>query len=137
MFWKRKKHRSDDDQVIHPSADQRKAYRYELENAGGINMDLYGTTVRLINLSAEGAAFPNTSYKIGDTAQAGLLLTKPWMRYTTLVKVTIEVVEVDEENVCHCLFKNCSDENREAIHKYILERQKADLRKLRKNDSSH
>ena len=136
MFWKRKKHRSDDE-IIHPSSNHRKAFRYDLENADGIHMDLYGTTVPLINLSAEGAAFPNTSFKTGDTEQAGLLLTKPWLRYTTLVKVTIEVKDVDENNICHCLFKNCSDENKEAIHKYILERQKADIRKAKKDDSSH
>lgn len=137
MFWKRKKRRSDEDQVIHSSADQRSSFRYELENADGINMELCGTTVPLINLSAEGAAFPNTSFKTGDTAQAGILLTQPWIRYACLIKVTIEVVDVDENNVCRCLFKNCSEEDKETIHKYILERQKADLRKLRKNDSSH
>ncbi|MFO7754059.1 MAG: PilZ domain-containing protein [Desulfobacteraceae bacterium] len=136
MFWKRKKHRSDDE-TIHPQADQRRAFRYDLENADGISMDLYGTTVNLINLSAEGAAFKNPSYKIGDTERAGLLLTKPWLRYTTLVKVTIEVVDVDENNICHCLFKNCSDEDRESIHKYILERQKTDIRKSKRNDPPH
>lgn len=137
MFWKRKKRRSDDDQVIHPSPDKRRSFRYELENADDINMEVCGTTVPLINLSAEGAAFPNISYKTGDTDHAGILLTQPWLRYACIVKVTIEVVDVNENNVCRCLFKNCSEEDRETIHKYILERQKADIRKFRKNDSSY
>lgn len=46
-------------------------------------------------------------------------------------------MDVDENNVCRCVFKNCSEEDRETIHKYILERQKADIRKFRQDDSSH
>lgn len=137
MFWKRKKRRSDDEQLIHPSPDKRGSFRYELDHTDGIDMEISGTTVPLINLSAEGAAFPNTSFKPGDTEEASILLTQPWLRYACIVKVTIEVVDVDENNVCRCLFQNSSEEDRETIHKYILERQKADIRKFRQNDSSH
>lgn len=39
----------------------------------------------------------------------------------------LRILKIDSENICHCIFEQCSLDQHELIHRYVLEMQKHDL----------
>ena len=125
MFWKKKKPVTDT--IVPDSDDQRESYRYEFEEGQGFEMIFQGKTVTVLNISAGGLAFKNSGFKQFDTDFVKFTLDIPNFTGNTDFYAGLRILNISENDICHCIFEQCSLDQHELIHKYVLEMQKNDL----------
>lgn len=118
MFWKEKQ---DNSEIFSYEAnDRRSAYRVCPPANAPIVFEFGGEKVQVVNVGAGGLAFKNKGFKSGDTQSIELLLP-----YQSITLATIlEINDIDDENVCHCQFRKIGEDEIDAIHQYVLNRQK-------------
>ncbi len=127
MFWKKKKQFTS--LFTHASSDKRDAYRLAFGRDEAPEILFKGKKVSLINLSAGGTAFKNAGFSVGDRDTVTVALRMfPDVPPVSLA-LEIEIMEIDTENICRCLFRNRSEDSTETIHKFLLEKQKQTLKK--------
>ena len=83
------------------------------------------STVEVLDIGEGGLAFQNDSFKAGDMQQALFAIPTE----NVMISTTIEILRVDENNVCHCKFRDLASDAQNAIRRYMLVIQKAELRK--------
>lgn len=127
MFWRKKHHRSESDLIVHETENRRESYRVEPDANDPIYIKIENRYVPLINIGALGAAFRHTELNKGDVQAAAFTL--PNARHP--ITLTLEVVAVDADHICRCRFIDISDDAINAVHKYMLEMQKAAIRRKR------
>ncbi len=132
MFWKKKK--PEDDSFTHESSDKRNTYRYQFKENQKLEIQFQGKTVRLIDISAGGMAFKNNGFKPLDFDFIKFRLDIPDFNRDNTFFAGLRIINIDETDICHCLFEQCSLDQHELIHKYVLEMQKIELRN---NDPAH
>ncbi|MCP3873021.1 MAG: PilZ domain-containing protein [Desulfobacteraceae bacterium] len=125
MFWKKKKQQTDT--FIYESKDKRDAYRYDFKDGQGFEIQFKGKTLQVINISAGGIAFYNSDFEQFDSDFVKFKLDIPNFKDDTSFYTGLRILTIDETNICHCIFEQCSLEQHELIHKYVLEMQKDDL----------
>ena len=125
MFWKKEKPPTDI--LVHESEDQRQSFRYEFGDSEGFNMAFKGRTVRVINISAGGMAFRNQGFNQFDFDFVKFQLDIPDFTGDTTFFAGLRILRVSSRDTCHCIFEQCSLDQHELIHKYVLEMQKKDL----------
>jgi len=86
------------------------------------------TEVRIIDISAGGISFQSTAVEVGDSQPVNFYL--PGTHKT--VSLTLEVVQIDDRNICHCRFTGAEEESVEHVHQYVLYRQKEIISEERK-----
>jgi hypothetical protein len=125
LFWKKKSRQADN--IICDSDCKRNAFRYEFKNNQGFTIRFRGRTLRVINISAGGLAFADSGFSPLDSDSVSFSLDIPNFRGQTDFSSELRIVEIDSDGICHAIFENCSPEQCELIHKYVLEMQKNDL----------
>lgn len=125
MFWKKKK--PDTDTVSHPSTDKREAYRYKFKKNHGFLISFKETQIRVLDISAGGMSFENNGFAQFDSDFIKFELDIPGFHGDSTFFAGLRILKIDDNNICHCIFEQCSLEQHELIHKYVLEMQKNDL----------
>lgn len=125
MFWKKTKPATD---TIRSNAkDKRESYRYHFKPGQGFSIKFKGKKVLVLNISAGGMAFDNDSFQQFDFDFIKFSLDIPNFKGNTIFFAGLRILSIDKKNICHCIFEQCSLEQHELIHKYVLEMQKNDL----------
>ena len=93
-----------------------------------VEIDFDGKTLRLKNIGAVGVAFPNDGFQVGDTQVIDLALPGE----SEALSAKVEIVDIDEDDVCHCTFVGLEQESVNAIHRYMLRVQIAEIRNAKK-----
>mgnify|MGYP003300929020 FL=1 len=81
------------------------------------------TKLKAVDISAGGISFDNKNFELGATYPMQIILPKNKGSY----KVETEILKIDEKNVCRCKIVGLNDEQEDAIHGYILARQKEEI----------
>ena len=127
MFWKEKQNNSK--MFSLESNDRRFFYRVFPPVKAPMVFEFGGEKVQMINICADGLAFKNKGFKSGDTQTIELLL--PYQNVT--LAPVLEVETIDDQNVCHCLFREIGEDEVEVIHHYVLKRQKEIMQSQKAN----
>ena len=126
MFW-RKKNRPVCPENLTALEDQRACFRYVFKKKHRPTMSYKGQTVSIFDISAGGIAFENKGFSKYDADQIRLDLKIPNFRGDPVLSAQVRILHLAENQVCHSIFENCSVDEYEMIHKYVLEMQKKDL----------
>lgn len=126
MFWKKK---TNDQKLLEYDFDTRRgAFRLQSEAMGPAVAVFNDSLVELTDISAGGISFEYDNIRVGDTGTIQIELPGHVIESITL---SLEVLRVTSDRICHCRFTDIDDETEEKIHQYILFRQIAVQRKLR------
>ena len=82
------------------------------------------TSLKASDISASGISFENKDFKLGEKYPMELTLPD---KKTMLLKT--EILKIDERNVCRCQILGLNPNQEDAIHSYILARQKEEIGK--------
>ncbi|MCP3898978.1 MAG: PilZ domain-containing protein [Desulfobacteraceae bacterium] len=126
MFWKKKK--ASTDKFTHESSNKRGAFRFEFDKDISLEIEFKDKRFSVINLSATGMSFKNNELAIDDCGMSKIFFE--FTNHTTpvLIEMEMQILRIDKNNICHGIYKSCSDDVKELIHKYILEKQKEKIR---------
>ena len=127
MFWKRQKPAADPLEIRHTSDEKRKAFRYEFKVSQQLRIKFNGREVIILNISAGGMAFKNAGFEQFDFDFIKFELDIPNFTGDPTFFAGLRILKIDDNDICHCIFEQCSLEQHELIHKYVLEMQKNDL----------
>lgn len=84
-----------------------------------------GKSVFVKDIGAGGLSFCNENFRVGDSQSVRLDLPGEDM----MIRVTVEIIDMDRQGVCHCRFTAASHDAINAIHRYVLKVQKHTLRR--------
>ncbi|ACN15953.1 hypothetical protein HRM2_28650 [Desulforapulum autotrophicum HRM2] len=126
MFWK--KRRPHTDMLIHETPDKRDTFRYTFALPRPPVIQFLNTTVELIDISAGGVSFKNHGFNPGDRDRITLHLGDEEIRFKYKLCIVIVIVSIDAHKICHCLFEAPDVDQTEAIHRFLLLKQKKDIR---------
>lgn len=131
MFSKNKKANESDMILIEDRAtadrEQRDTYRYVFAPEKRLSMQFKGKTVEIMDISAGGLAFKNRGFSRYDSDQVSLVLEMPNFNGNPCFKAHTRILHITANHFCHCIFEDCSVDEYEIVHKYVLEMQKQDL----------
>ena len=127
MFWKKKKTTIKKTDISHETRDKRKAYRYEFNDSQRLQIQFKDKPIQILNISAGGVAFKNNGFAQLDFDFIKITLDIPNFNGDTTFYAGLRILNIDAEDICHCIFEECALEQHELIHKYVLEMQKRDL----------
>ena len=125
MFWKKTKPATDN--IIHESEDKRTSFRYQFKDDQGIEIQFKTKRVRLLTLSAGGMAFKNNGFKQFDYDFIKFTLEIPNFNGDNTFFAGLRILTISPEEICHCIFEQCSLDQHELIHRFVLEMQKNDF----------
>lgn len=125
MFWKKKQPVTDT--IVHESEDSREYYRYHFTNGQGFQIKFKDKKVWILNISAGGMAFGNIDFHQFDYDFIKFTLDIPNFKGDSTFFAGLRILKIDENNICHSIFEQCSLEQHELLHKYVLEMQKNDI----------
>jgi len=118
LFWKDKQNSSEI--FSYESNDRRTYFRiYPAENEPVFFL-LGGKKVQVIDISAGGLSFKAKDLKMGDFLSVEFVLPHQNASVSALLKIK----SIDRRNICHCRFNELGEDEIEAIHQYVLIRQK-------------
>ena len=120
MFWKKK---SKDDKKFRAPDEARQAYRITPDPENPIFLNIAGKSLEILEISSGGLAFKNQGFKAESSHRIDFVLPTGGA-----IKTRIQVLRIDEEDICRCNFVNLDVESEDALHRYVLVRQKDDLR---------
>ncbi len=138
MFWKKAKPASDPVPAldIRDSQNQREAFRYVFTDQDRIFIRFLGKKVPVVDVSALGMAFMNQGFVQYDVDQIHMDLDIPNFRGNTHFSARLRILGITDDQICHCIFENCTIDQYEILHKYVLELQKRALRN-KTHDPAH
>ena len=110
--------------------DRRSSFRVRPPSTEPIGIEFQGKSVLVKDIGGGGLSFCNNRFKVGDSQS--ITLDLPGEDIT--IRVTMEIVEIDEQDVCHGRFTASSHDAINAIHRYMLTVQK-DMLRMRKRVS--
>lgn len=136
MFSKKKKINVPDmilmDEMGPDNPEQRDAFRYVFSPEKRLSMQFKGKTVDIVDISAGGLAFKNQGFLQYESDEISLVLEMPNYKGDPVFTAHTRILHITSNHFCHCIFENCSVDQYEIVHKYVLEMQKQDLN-FRKN----
>ena len=136
MFWKKRKTNK---KIFFDfqSSSRRNAFRYKHEAINGPEIIFLGKKLRLLDISATGVSFKAKDFTAGALDDVQLDLNDSETKKKPVLSLKIKILsKVNETGVCHCCFENITEEQEDIIHQYILDKQKAAIKKRKKSDSS-
>ncbi len=107
--------------------EQREAFRYSFKGEFHLSMDFKRKPVQVINISAGGMAFKNEGFTQYDVDQINFLLDIPNYRGENIFTAQLRILDISDQGICHGIFENCTIQDYEIIHKYVLEMQKKEM----------
>ena len=122
MFWKKRD--KSDDIVSFESNDARTSFRVSPLSTEPITLEFNGRPVLLKNIGAAGIAFGNRGFMKGDSQPVTFILPGENVK----VSADARIVEIDSDGVCHCRFAGLSEDDYNAIHRYMLAVQIQEIR---------
>ena len=126
MFWKKQK--KTNIQLDQQFSDHRDAFRIAPDRAKPVIVTITGDSFHALNISGTGICFRSHKFPVGALVAATVRLPSE----DRIFPVTLEVV-AKQNDMCRCCFRKIHREAEDLLHAYILELQKA---KIRKNQSS-
>jgi hypothetical protein len=120
LFWKKPKI----DVELPDDGDHRNAYRIKPDSAHPIILSIGGDSFPVANISGSGCCFRSFVYPDGYQAAGTLRIPSD----DIIFPVRIHIVS-KQKDLCRCEFVNISPKSADAIHAYVLEAQKALIRK--------
>ncbi|MDH5762509.1 MAG: PilZ domain-containing protein [Nitrospinota bacterium] len=120
MFWKKK---NKQEKKFKAPEEARQAYRVAPDPESPIFVNLEGQSLEVLEISSGGLAFKNKGFRANATYGIDFVLPTGGG-----IKTRIRILRIDEEDICRCNFINLSTESEDALHRYVLVRQKDDLR---------
>lgn len=131
MFSKKKKAKDLDmilvDDVDQDRHEQRDAFRYVFESEERLSISFKGKMVEIFNISAGGLAFKNQGFDRYESDTVSLALDIPNFIGNPVFSAQARILHISSNHLCHCIFENCTVDDYEIIHKYVLEMQKQKL----------
>jgi len=115
------------DEMNDANREKRYSFRYVFAKENRLSMKFKGITVEITNISAGGLAFKNQEFSKYDSDEISLLLEMPNFYGEPVFNAHIRILHITSNHICHCIFENCSVDDYEIVHKYVLEMQKIDL----------
>ena len=125
MFWKKKK--SATEIISHPFDDKRTSYRYKFKADQGFLIRFKEAKLQVLDISAGGLAFENKGFAQFDFDYIKFQVDIPHFHGESTFFAGLRILKIDNNNICHCIFEQCSLEQHELLHRYVLEMQKNDL----------
>ena len=123
MSWK--KQQVEDNMFIYEIENRQMSFRISPSKDAPIYFNFGDESVNIINIGASGLCFENNGFIPGESH----LIEFELPGRNTNIAAILKVIEIDEQNVCHCLFNEMRGEAEEEIHQYVLEQQKEYIRK--------
>ena len=123
MFWK-KKSKDTGPKLFKKPPETRGAFRVYPTEDDPIILKIGSTSLKASDISASGISFENKDFKLGEKYPMELTLPD---KKTMILKT--EILKIDERNVCRCQILGLNPNQEDAIHSYILARQKEEIGK--------
>ncbi len=120
MFWKKK---NKEDKKIKAPEEARQAYRVTPDPEDPISLNIEGKSLEVLEISSGGLAFKNQGFKADASFKVDFVLPTG-----SAINARIKILRIDEEDICRCNFINLDEASEDALHRYVLVRQKDDLR---------
>ncbi len=120
MFWKKK---NKPEKKIKAPEEARQAYRVTPDPENPLFLNLEGNALEIVEISSGGLAFKNQGLKTGSSYMIDFILPTGGG-----IKTRIKILRIDEEDICRCNFIDLDVESEDSLHRYVLVRQKEDLR---------
>jgi len=114
--------------LIHNTENKREAFRYHPLSPNSLTVNFLGKNLPLIDISAGGVSFKNQGFIKGNRDLITLVLEDSELKPNHLLSIAIRIIHIDTENICHCLFENPLNDQKEAIHHFLLVKQKKEIR---------
>ena len=121
MFWKKNKQK--EKKMFETPSEVRGSFRVYPSEENPILLKVGDAKLKAVDISAGGISFNNKGFELGSTYPMQIILPKNKGNFT----VETEVLKIDEKNICRCKIVGLSDEQEDAIHAYILARQKEEI----------
>ncbi|MFV2031936.1 MAG: PilZ domain-containing protein [Gammaproteobacteria bacterium] len=125
MFWKKKE--KVDFELDSQIGDHRAAFRIAPDQSKPVIITIAGDSFNALNISGTGVCIRSHNFPVGASVAATVQLSSE----DHIFPVTLEVV-AKQDDMCRCCFRKISQEAGDLLHAYILELQKA---KIRRNQS--
>ncbi len=122
MFWKKKA--SIDLTLETRHQDHRSAYRIACAEDDPVAVSIDGKSYPAVNISGSGIAFRSTEFRAGQRKRAMIRLASQ----ERVFPVVLEVVAT-QQDLCRCYFREIHEDAENLLHSYILDLQKAKIRK--------
>jgi len=119
LFWKKK---NKPVQKLKAPEEARQAYRVAPDPENPLFLSLAGQSLEILEISSGGLAFKNQGFKAEDTFNVDFVLPTG-----AAINTRIKILRVDEEGICRCHFVSLDMKSEDALHHYVLVRQKDDL----------
>jgi hypothetical protein len=120
LFWKKK---NKQEKKLKAPEEARQAYRIAPDPENPLFLNLEGNSLEIVEVSSGGLAFKNQGLKAGSKHMIDFVLPTGG-----IIKTQIKILRIDEEDICRCNFINLDVESEDSLHRYVLVRQKEDLR---------
>ena len=123
MFWKKKtKDKDTSNKLFKNPTATRGAFRVYPSKERPILLKIGSTPLSASDISASGVSFPNKDFKLGGKYSMELTLPND-----QTMELETEILKIDEKNICRCKIMGLDPDQEDAIHYYILARQKEEL----------
>ena len=120
MFWKKK---NKPEKKLKAPEEARQAYRIAPDPENPLYLNLEGNSLEIVEISSGGLAFKNQGLKADSTYTVDFVLPTGGSIHTQ-----IKILRIDEEDICRCNFLDLDVQSEDSLHRYVLVRQKDDLR---------
>lgn len=120
MFWKKKNKK---EEKLKAPEEARQAYRVSPDPENPVVLNLDGNSLNILEISSGGVAFKNQGMKEGSSHKIEFVLPTGGH-----IKAQIKILRIDNEDICRCNFIDLDTHSEDSIHRYVLVRQKDDLR---------
>ncbi|QPJ62968.1 MAG: PilZ domain-containing protein [Candidatus Nitronauta litoralis] len=124
MFWKKKAEEGEGLKHIKVPPDSRQAYRISPSELDPIVVNSGKDSYDVADISSGGLSLISDKLKVED--ELDITFTLPVSE--DKIEARIKVLRVGRKNIRHCQFLGLQQKMEDKIHKYVLERQKEELR---------
>ena len=122
MFWK-KKSKDTGSKLFKNPTETRGSFRVYPSKENPILLKVGTIALDAVDISAGGISFDNKDFIIGEKYPMEITLPKNKGSF----KVGTEILKIDDKNVCRCTILSLNPDQEDAIHSYILDRQKEEI----------
>ena len=103
--------------------EARQAYRIAPDPENPLFLNLEGKSLEIVEISSGGLAFKNQGLKADSSYKIDFVLPTGGS-----IMTRIKILRIDEEDICRCNFIDLDVQSEDSLHRYVLVRQKDDLR---------
>lgn len=128
LFWKKtKKIEKPPEVLFEESDDKRTTFRVTPTESFPIHLNVDGQDIEAVDISAGGISFEisfeNKEFKIGSSYPI-----KFHVPHNGDVKARVKIVRINDKNICGAQFYDLTSYEEDALHHYVLKRQKESMK---------